>query len=136
MITGVLRTLLFYAIGFTIALIAYLNVKTQYHHAPSLHHFIMFLTWLIGAIWLLVSLGIFIFKSKSEKLKGIIITNSIVVIGCFLYFSIPISVDQNKKDSIQSDFVRTEKSGDTVRMYHIDNLIYIKVKDSVLLDLR
>ncbi|WP_034894732.1 hypothetical protein [Gillisia sp. Hel_I_29] len=133
---GILKTLLFYVIGFGLAGIAYLIIGNPYIHAPGIHHLILFLTLVVGLIWMLISLGKFIFQKKTLNLKGIIITNSVIIIGSFLCVTIPIYLDQNSEEKIQSDFVRTEKVGNTIKMYHNDNLIFIKVKDSVLLDLR
>ena len=84
----------------------------------------------------LISICFFIFKAKTDKLKGIIITNSIIILSCFLYVAIPIYLDSTEKTFIESDFVRTEIKGDTTKLYHNNNLIFIKVKDSVILDLR
>ena len=133
---GILRTLLFYGIGFGIAGISYVTIGHPYIHAPGVHHLILFLTLIIGIIWTLTSIGVFIFKSKTDKLKGIIIANSIIILSCFLYVAIPIYLDSTEKTFIESDFVRTEVKGDTTKLYHNNNLIFIKVKDSVILDLR
>ena len=133
---GILKTLLFYGIGFGIAGIAYAIIGNPYIHAPGIHHLILFLTLIIGVIWTLISLVIYFFKVKTEKLKGIIISNSLVIISCFLIVAIPIYLDSNEKTFIESDFVRTEIKGDTTKLYHNNNLIYFKVKDSVILDLR
>ncbi|WP_299315999.1 hypothetical protein [uncultured Aquimarina sp.] len=134
--TGILKTLLFYGIGFGIAGIAYAIIGNPYIHAPGVHHLILFLTLVIGIIWVLISIGFFFFKAKTDKLKGIIITNSIIILSCFLYVAIPIYLDSTEKTFIESDFVRTEIKGDTTKLYHNNNLIFIKVKDSVILDLR
>ncbi|NEV95094.1 hypothetical protein G3567_13210 [Psychroflexus sp. YR1-1] len=133
---GILKTLLFYGIGFGVAGIIYVIIGNPYIHAPGIHHLILFLTLAVGLIWTLISIRIFFFKAKTEKLKGIIILNSLIIISCFLYVAIPIYLDSNKKTFIESDFVRTEIKGDTTKLYHDDNLIYIKAKDSVILDLR
>ncbi|WP_203256762.1 hypothetical protein [Hyunsoonleella ulvae] len=133
---GILQSLLFYGIGFGIAGIAYAIIGNPYIHAPGIHHLILFLTLVIGLIWNFISIGTFFFKAKTEKLKGIIISNSLIIISCFLYVAIPIYLESNEKTFIESDFVRTEIKGDTTKLYHNDNLIYIKVKDSVILDLR
>ena len=134
--TGIIRTLLFYGIGFGIAGISYTIIGHPYIHAPGVHHLILFLTLLIGLIWTLYSLGVFFFKTNTKKLKGIIITNSIVIVSSFLYVAIPIYLSSTEKTFIGSDVVRTEVKGDTTELYHNDNLIFIKDKDSVILDLR
>jgi hypothetical protein len=53
-----------------------------------------------------------------------------------LYVAIPIYLDSTEKTFIESDIIRTEVKGDTTELYHNDNLIFIKVKDSIILDLR
>jgi hypothetical protein len=78
----------------------------------------------------------FFFKAKTDKLKSIIITNSLIILTCFLCVAIPIYLDSNEKTFIEFDFVRTEIRGDTTELYHNDNLIFIKVKDSIIVDLR
>ena len=133
---GILKTILFYGIGFGIAGISYLIFGHPYIHAPGAHHFIMFFTLVIGIIWTLASFGVFIFKTKTDKLKGIVITNSIIILSCFLYVLVPFYLDSKKKTFIESETVHTEVKGDTTELYHNDKLIFIKVKDSVILDLR
>jgi hypothetical protein len=84
----------------------------------------------------LTSVGIFFFKAKTKKLKGIIISNSLILISCILSVAILIYLSSNKKKHIKSDTIHTEIKGDTTELYHNNNLIFIKVKGSVLLDLR
>jgi hypothetical protein len=134
--SGIIRSLIFFGIGFGIAGIAYAIIGNPYIHAPGVHHIILLLTLVTGLIWTLISLVSFIFKSKSKKLKGTIITNILVILSCFLYVAIPIYLDSTEKTFIESDIIRTEVKGDTTELYHNDNLIFIKVKDSIILDLR
>lgn len=133
---GILQSILFFVIGFGVAGISFSVIGNLYAHAPGLHHLILFLTIVIALLWTLASLYLFIFKVKTQKLKGIIITNAIIILSCLLYVSIPIYLDSKEETFVQSDFIRTEIDRDTTKIYNNDNLIYIKVKDSVLLDLR
>ncbi len=133
---GVLKTLLFYSIGFGLAGLSYAIIGNSYIHALGIHHIILFLTLVCGLVWTLTSIGIFFFNTKTDKLKGIIMTNSIIILSCFLYVSIPIYLDASEKTTITSDFIRTEVKVDTTELYNNNNLIFIKVKDSVILDLR
>jgi len=133
---GILKALMFYGIGFGIAGIVYAIIGNPYIHAPGFHHLILFLTLVIGLIWTLASIGIFFFKAKTNNLRGIIVTNSLIIVSCFLYVSVTIYLDSTEKTFIESNFVRTEVKGDTIELYHNDHLIFIQVKDSVLLDLR
>jgi hypothetical protein len=92
---GVFKTLLFYGIGFGIAGIVSLTVKSPHQNAPihgpvpELEHLIIFLTFFIGLIWTIVSFFRFLYNSK-EKLKGIIITNGLMILSMlvFLYLLI------------------------------------------------
>ncbi len=133
---GVLKTLLFYAIGFGIAGISYLTIGHPYIHAPAIHHIIIFLTLVIGIIGTLISLLLYLFKTKTPLLKGILITNSIIITACFLFIVLLVQLYKREDKPIVSEQVFSEVKGDTTRMYHNNNLIFIKVKDSILLDLR
>jgi hypothetical protein len=133
---GILKTLILYAIGFGIAGISYLTIGHPYIHAPGLHHLIIFLTLIIGLSWTLASVITFFFKIRTEKLKWIIISNGLIIISCFLYVAVPIYYNSKEVDEIKSNTIHTEIKNDTTELYHNGNLIYIKVKDSVLLDLR
>jgi hypothetical protein len=42
---GILKTLLFYGIGFGIAGVSYLTIGHSYIHAPGVHHFIFDLNY-------------------------------------------------------------------------------------------
>ncbi len=86
---GILKTLMLYGIGFGIAGIISLTVKHTYIHGPGLHHFIMFLTFVIGVIWTFVCLFLLL-RKPNETLKGIAITNAIIIssIMIFLFFII------------------------------------------------
>ncbi|AUC79950.1 hypothetical protein CW736_11505 [Nonlabens sp. MB-3u-79] len=133
---GIVRALIFYGIGFGIAGIVYLIIGHPYIHAPGIHHFILLLTVLIGLIWTIISLAIYFFKEKTKTLSGFILTNLIIIIGCALYIEAPLYLDSKKKNNVPTEFIKTEVTGDTTKIYHNENLIFIKVKDSVLLDLR
>lgn len=133
---GILKPLLLYAIGFTLAGISYKTIGHSYIHAPGVHHLILFLTIATGLIWNILSMGTFFFRRKTKELKWVILTHSTLLLGCFLYIVIPIYLDSDKKTINSSNTVQTLIKGDTTKIYHNDNLIYIKVRDSVLLDLR
>ena len=81
---GLLRTLLFYGIGFGLAGLSYLIVGHPYMHAPGLHHIIILLTLIIGVIWFLASVVKFL-KTKAPTLKGVVYSNLIVIL-CFVIY--------------------------------------------------
>lgn len=89
---GILQVLLFYIVGFICAGIAYKTVPHTYMHAPALHQFIIFLILIISFVWTLITLFVlFIFK-KSEALKGLIYTNSTILLCFFLYIYITVNL--------------------------------------------
>jgi len=90
---GVLKTLLFYGIGFSIAVIVSLIVNKQQYNAPlhgpvlELKHGIVFLTFLIGQIWALISFFRFL-RKPTENLKGIFITNWLLIFFLLIFLFI------------------------------------------------
>ena len=82
---GILQSILFFGIGFGIARISLAVIRNPYIHAPGIHHHILLLTLIIGVVWTLASLALYFFKVKTEKLFGIIIMNSIIILSSFLY---------------------------------------------------
>ncbi len=133
---GILKALIFYGIGFGIAGIIYLIVGNSYIHAPGIHHLILLLTLLIGLIWTIISSVVYFFKEKTKRLGGFILTNLIIIIGCVLYVEVPLYLDSQRNNKVPSELTNTEVIGDTTKIYHNEKLIFIIVKDSVLLDLR
>lgn len=83
---GILKTLLYYGIGFGIGGIAFLNVKKHYAHAPGLHHLIMFLTMVIGIVWTLVALVMY-FRKRTKNLAGILIGHISIILVIVLYMT-------------------------------------------------
>tara|TARA_B100000767_G_C19272122_1_gene331780 strand:- start:88 stop:372 length:285 start_codon:yes stop_codon:yes gene_type:complete len=84
---GILKTLIFYGIGAGIAIIV---AMTKPHHNTLTHgpvleleDMVLFSTFIIGLIWTLVSFFKFLYNS-SENLKGIIITNSLIILGMLI----------------------------------------------------
>ena len=84
---GILKTLIFYGIGFGIAGIISLTVKNTYMHGPGLHHFIIFLTFIIGVIWTLVSLFL-LFNKSTDTLKGIVMANAVIIFSILIFLFI------------------------------------------------
>jgi hypothetical protein len=132
---GIFQALIFYAFGLSMAGLAYLIIGNPYIHAPGIHHVILIGTLLIGLIWTLISLGIFFFKNKTKKLIGVIVTNLVITVGFALYAILPKYLNY-KPNPTSKESVKTEIHRDTTKIYHDENLVFLKVKDSVILDLR
>lgn len=88
--SGIINTLIFYVFGFSSAWVIYLIFGHPYIHAPGLHHIAILLTFLLGLIWAVISTIIYFAKNKTEKLKGIIITNLVLVIGFIIFMTVLI----------------------------------------------
>ncbi|MFK5880429.1 MAG: hypothetical protein QM478_13145 [Flavobacteriaceae bacterium] len=84
---GILQTLAFYIFGLVAAWFIYMIFGNPYIHAPGIHHITIFLTFLIGFIWMIISLLLFFGKKKTDKLKGVIITNLILILIFIMYLS-------------------------------------------------
>lgn len=88
---GILQTLVFYIFGFITSGIIYLIFGHPYIHAPGLHHIAILLMYLIGVIWALISVIYFFSKKKTDNLRGIIITNLILIFIFIMYLSVIVN---------------------------------------------
>jgi hypothetical protein len=133
---GFLKAILYYTVGLGLAGISYLTVGHEYIHAPGLHHIIILLTFFGGFLWLTVSTIQFFIGQRTENLKGTIFTNLLMSLGFILYITNIIINEKADKAEFekQLDKIRIEESGDTTTMYHGGNIVYMKVKDSVLIN--
>ena len=131
---GILKTLIFYGIGFGLAGLVYLIIGHPYLHAPGFHHLILVLTLIGGLLWTVRILFTFLSKERTNENKGILITSSLILISSFLYVAVPILSESDKEYDGVAESLKTEIKGDTTYIYHNGNPVYIQVKDSVLLD--
>ncbi|WP_412986065.1 hypothetical protein [Pontimicrobium sp. IMCC45349] len=132
---GIFEALLFYFLGFGIAITTYLIYGHPYIHAPGIHHFIILITLIIGFIWMIISL-LFVVIKKNSKHKGMLTVHFTILFSCFLYFYFSIKPFSKKESITESNSVKTIKKKDSILIYHNSNLVFLKVKDSVHLDLR
>lgn len=78
---GILKTLLFYGIGFGLAGILSLTLKNP-PHAPGLNHIVMLFTICIGVIWTVVTFIMYLMYKK-DNLMGIVLGNILIFIILF-----------------------------------------------------
>jgi hypothetical protein len=71
---GLLKSILYYTIGFTLAWVSYLIIGPSYH-APGLYHLIIFLTFLGGFFWLITATRKYFLGARSQNLKWIMGVN-------------------------------------------------------------
>ena len=132
---GFLKSILYYAVGLALAALSYVTVGHEYIHAPGLHQLIILLTFVGGFLWLAGATIRYFRGPRTETLKGIIFVNLVASVG-FTLFMVYIINDAtgNSEFEKNTDKIRIEESGDTTTMYHGGSIIYVKVKDSVLIN--
>ncbi len=131
---GFLKSILYYSIGLGLAGISYAIVGHPYIHAPALHHIIILLTFIGGLLCLVVSAIQYITGQRTVNLKGIIVTNLVMILGFTLVMVYIISdTTHNSEFENNQNELTIEESGDTT-MYHSGSPVYMKVEDSVLLN--
>lgn len=130
---GVFYTILYYASGLGLAALSYAIVGHPYIHAPGLHHIVLFLTFAGGFIFTLLLTVKYILETRTWKLRGILLTNMVAILSFILV--IYNSLHEEKDSAAErGDEISISENGDTTIMYHNKNIIYMKVKDSVLLN--
>ncbi len=134
---GIISAIIYYLIGGATTGIVYAIFGQQYAHAPGPHYIVLFFTLLGGLLWAAISAYKFFVHRKSERLKGIIITNVVVVLCFVLIFSYIINSENQSSDiRISADYdIQSETHGDTTTIHYNGNLIYLRVKDSVYFNL-
>jgi hypothetical protein len=132
---GLLKSILYYSIGLVLSGLSYSIVGHSYIHALGLHHIIIFLTFNGGFLWLIVAAIQYFTGQRTENLKGIILTNLLMSL-VFILFMVYIIRDATDNSEFENneDKITIEESGDTTAMYHDGSPVYMKVKDSVLLN--
>jgi|SRR5690606_964929 len=132
---GITKTLIFYGIGLATTWLAYIIFGPGYAHGPGLYLVIPLLTILIGLFWTGSTIFDYYFKTKTDKRKGIIMTNIVV----FILFMLTIFYirHQSRKDFAdysQQDELTTSQYGDSTLIEYNGTLIYLRIRDSVYLD--
>jgi len=131
---GALRSIVYYLIGLGLTVLSYLTVDHTYARGPSLYHVVILLTILGGIGWLISAAVRYTFVKRSKDLVGTMIVNLLVSLGFVLFMaSILRHTKRDDHSDIKEHRISIKKSGDTTTMYDGENIIYVKVKDSVLI---
>lgn len=127
---------IFYMVGLTLAGVSYLTLGHDYGHGPGLHHLIILATFALGLLLMIGALIKYWTGPRSTMLIGIIVFNFVMTLGfiCVLWFLFRIESKERSNIEMTERKVRVEESGDTVTMYREGSIIYIRVKDSVLIN--
>ncbi len=133
---GILKVALYYLIGMALVALSYFTVSHTYMHGPALYHLVFILTFIGGFLWLIAATVKYFTGHPTDSLKGVIVSNLIICLS-FLGFVVFISREDKDIDELKSneDQITMDSSGDTTTMYHNGNLVYIQVKDSIILNL-
>lgn len=130
---GVLKALGYYVAGLVLACTSYLIVGYEYAHAPGLHHILVFLTFVGGLVWMIAAIARYASGYRSKSLKGMILTTTFMSVGFALLML--YLIDGSKHDGlIDVDRLTIDESGDTTTLRYNGSPVYIKVKDSVLIN--
>jgi uncharacterized membrane protein (DUF485 family) len=132
---GFLKSTVYYLVGLGLAGLSYLTVGHGYIHGPDLHHLIIFLTFFAGFLWLMVAAIQYFTGPRTKNLKGVILTNLVMSLGFILsmVYIIRDATDDSEFEK-NADKITLEESGDTTTIYQGGSPVYMKVKDSVLIN--
>jgi len=134
---GIIKAIIFYGVGLGVTGLTYLFFGATAGHGPGLWILIPFLTFLIGLFWTGSTLFSYFFKNKTDERKGIIYSNIVViliVIGTILYTR--SLIDYSDTSDTKKEELSASQNGDTTSIMLNDKIIYLKIKDSVLVDKR
>ena len=130
-----LKPVLYYSIGLGLAGLSYSIVGHPYVHAPGPHHIIILLTFTGGFLWLIGAAIQYFAGQRTENLKGVILTNLVMSFGFILFMAYIIHDEMDTSEfERNADKTTIGQSGDTTTMYHDGSPVYMKVRDSVLLN--
>lgn len=87
---GLLKGLLYYALGFVAAWLTYIIFGWEYKHAPGLHHIVGLLFLLGGAGWTFYYFILALSGLKSRVNLGVLAVHVIILLAVVLYVVIDI----------------------------------------------
>ena len=134
--SAIIKSLFLYVIGFSFTALIYYSMDSHYAHGPNLYHLTFVLTICIGTIWLVVATIIY-FTKKNQKMLGHILVNGIATASFIVYMWIILHPDPLPEPTdLDQDQLSVARTGDSILIFHNENLIYLKIADSVYIDFR
>lgn len=134
--SAIIKSLILYVIGFSITAFIYYSADSHYAHGPNLYHLTFVLTIFIGTIWLVVATIIY-FTKENRKMLGHILVNGIATASFIVYMWIILQPDPLPEPTdLDQDQLSVARTGDSTFIFHNENLVYLKVADSVYIDFR
>lgn len=132
---GISLAVAYYLVAALIAYASYKFFGHGYVHAPGVHHIILFLSWLGGVLWTLISL-VKRFQGKNVAYyRGTAMANLLVVAAAFVWFyRQALPVGESQADFRQEDELITQFSGDTAIVRHRGSIVFLRIGDSVYFD--
>jgi len=90
---------------------------------------------MVGFLWLLIAAIQYFTGHRTKNIKGTILTNLVMCLG-FILFMAYIIRDASDDSEVEENAnkITIEESGDTTTIYHDGSIVYMKVKDSALLN--
>jgi hypothetical protein len=134
--SAIIKSLLLYIIGFSITALIYYSADSHYTHGPNLYHLTFVLTILIGTIWLIVATIIY-FSKSNKNMIGHMLVNGIATISFVVFMWVLLHPEPLPEPAeLDKDELSVARTGDSTLIFHNEHLIYLKVGDSVYLDLK
>lgn len=133
LLKGIHYTLIYLAAGLGLAALSYAVVGHPYIHAPGVHHWLIFLTFTGSLVWAIAAVVRYISGTRTWKLKGIILTNTLAVLAFILAIYLILREEGEGITEVKEEISMSEH-GDTTTLYYNDNIIYMEVRDSIVLN--
>jgi hypothetical protein len=133
---GITNVFIYYAVGLLLTILSYLLSDNSYAHGPSLYHIVALLTFYGGIGWTIVTIFRFVFYERTEKRKGIVITNVIILTALYsaFYYTVIRPYSSTTQTKIPDDKLTTTVNGDTTTISNNGQIVYMKILDSVYID--
>jgi hypothetical protein len=133
---GITNVTIYYAVGLLLTILTYLVGDNSYAHGPSLYHVVALVTFYGGIGWTIVTVFRFAFYERTEKRKGIIFANLIILTALYaaFYFTVIRPYSRTTEIKIPDDTLTTTTNGDTTTISDNGRIVYMKVRDSVHID--
>lgn len=132
---GVSLTVAYYLLAAFVAYLSYHFIGHPYVHAPAVHHIILFLSWLGGALWTLFSLFKRFQGGNVAYYRGTAMTNLLVLATAFVWFyRMGQPVGEGREAVAPADELTTRFSGDTAIVRHQGRIVFLRIGDSIYFD--
>ena len=135
---GLLHSLLLYLIGIALTLLISFTVGNGYNHGPGYAFIPPVLTLLVSVFWTVGKLFEIILKGGSPYRAGVMIGNVSALLLVALYFWITIQQERATYASPEpaTEILEAQRKGDSSIILIDGKLMFLSIRDSVIIDKR